>query len=234
MVFAPTQVDGSVSPLPLSSAVPDGTNTPLPIEGGPVINTGGNNLVPVSVYVKDGNNVVEGITTDAAVTGDTSGTFSAKLRGLVKIFTDIWDSTNHLFNVGPARWNETTWDKNRGNTDNITVLASAARTTTTTSADLTNFNARGVVICVDTTVNAVACSNVVTISGKDPVSGKYQVLLTGAAIVAVGTVFFTIYPGATPATNLAVSLPLPRTFKVTITSGNANSATYSVGASFIL
>jgi hypothetical protein len=40
-----------------------------------------------------------GVTTDAAVTTDANGTLSAKLRGLVKIFNDIWDSTNHFFKV---------------------------------------------------------------------------------------------------------------------------------------
>lgn len=44
-------------------------------------------------------NTVEGTTTDAAVTGDNSGTFSAKLRGLSKILSDVWDSVNHRFHV---------------------------------------------------------------------------------------------------------------------------------------
>lgn len=83
----------------MSSAVPDGTNTPLAIEGGPSISTGGNNLVPVSIYVKDGNNLVEGATTDAAVTGDTNGSLSAKLRGLSKILNSVWDTTLNLLGV---------------------------------------------------------------------------------------------------------------------------------------
>lgn len=40
-----------------------------------------------------------GATADAAVVTDANGTLSAKLRGLVKIFADIWDSTNHWFQV---------------------------------------------------------------------------------------------------------------------------------------
>jgi hypothetical protein len=47
------------------------------------------------VNIPDGSNVVEGLTTDAAVLGDVSGTFSAKLRGLSKILNDIWDNANH-------------------------------------------------------------------------------------------------------------------------------------------
>lgn len=99
MGFTATPVDGSGTPIPMSSAVPDGTNTPLPIEGGPAVSTGGNTLVPVSMYVKDGNDLTQGVTTDAAVTGDNAGTLSAKLRGLSKIFFDMWDSTNHWLQV---------------------------------------------------------------------------------------------------------------------------------------
>jgi hypothetical protein len=49
--------------------------------------------------IADGANVVEGVTTDVAVTSDASGTLSAKLRGLVKILADVWDSVNHRLNV---------------------------------------------------------------------------------------------------------------------------------------
>jgi hypothetical protein len=66
MAFTAQPLDGSSTPIPMSSAVPDGTNTPLAIEGGPSITTGGNTLVPVSMYIKDGNNVAQGTTTDAA------------------------------------------------------------------------------------------------------------------------------------------------------------------------
>lgn len=49
--------------------------------------------------IADGADVAEGSTTDAAVTGDNTGTVSAKLRGLSKIFADVWDSVNHRLNV---------------------------------------------------------------------------------------------------------------------------------------
>src|SRR5258708_3578320 len=75
MAFTATPVDGSVAPIPMSSAVPDGTNTPLAIEGGPSIATGGNTLVPVSMWVKDGNDVTLGAQADASASTD-SGTFS--------------------------------------------------------------------------------------------------------------------------------------------------------------
>jgi hypothetical protein len=48
---------------------------------------------------------VLGAITDAAVTGDTAGSISAKQRGLSKILTDIWDSVNHLFHFNVKQWN---------------------------------------------------------------------------------------------------------------------------------
>lgn len=99
MAFTATPTDGSTTPIPMSSVVPDGTNTPTALEGGPIISSGGNNLAPVSLYVKDGNDLAQGATTDAAVVSDVNGTLSAKLRGLVKIYADVWDSINHRLHV---------------------------------------------------------------------------------------------------------------------------------------
>jgi len=49
-----------------------------------------------------------GATTDAAVVTDTDGSISGKMRGLVKIFADVWDSTVHFLGVGLANkiWGE--------------------------------------------------------------------------------------------------------------------------------
>src|SRR5260221_8414 len=68
------------------------------VEGGPqTTDSGGKKSTPVAVYGEDGGNVVEGVTTDAAVTGGNAGTLSAKLRGLSKMFASVWNSvTNSL------------------------------------------------------------------------------------------------------------------------------------------
>jgi len=42
---------------------------------------------------------VLGITTDAAITTNAGGTISGKLRGLIAILADIWNSTVHAFGV---------------------------------------------------------------------------------------------------------------------------------------
>lgn len=49
--------------------------------------------------IADGADVTEGAIADVAVTGDNSGTVSAKLRGLNKILADVWDSVNHWLKV---------------------------------------------------------------------------------------------------------------------------------------
>jgi hypothetical protein len=43
-----------------------------------------------------------GATTDAAVTGDSGGTLAAKLRGLLKVLSSVWDSTNSRLGTKPV------------------------------------------------------------------------------------------------------------------------------------
>ncbi len=75
MSFTPIPLDGSATPIPMSSAVPDTTNTPLALEGGPSKSTGGNSLVPAAVYMYDGYDVTMGAEADAAASSD-AGTFT--------------------------------------------------------------------------------------------------------------------------------------------------------------
>lgn len=130
--YTATPLDSSTPPLPMSSGVPFGTNTTTPTEMGPINPNSGNPVAPVSMYVKDGNDLAEGATTDTAVVGDVTGSVSAKLRGLSKIFNDIWDSVNHRIKVdgsgvtqpvsGTVTANQGgTWTVQPGNTANTTA-----------------------------------------------------------------------------------------------------------------
>lgn len=130
-------------------------------------------------------------------------------------------------------WNGASYDRQRNNTD-VILLASGSRTTTQTSADQTNFNARGIKVILDVTVVAAAPSVTVSIQAKDPASGKYYTLLTGAAVVTAVTNVYTIYPALVAAANVVANDVLPRTFRVIVTANNANAAIYSVGYSLIL
>lgn len=133
----------------------------------------------------------------------------------------------------PLLFNGTNSDRARNNTD-ITLLASAARTASNDTADQTNYNGRGVHIVIDVTAIAATPSVVFTVQGKDALSGKYYTLLASTAIVGTGTTVLRIFPGATAAANLTANDILPRTWRVSIAHDNADSITYSVGASVIL
>ena len=131
--------------------------------------------------------------------------------------------------------NGTTWDRDRNNVE-ATALASAARTATTNSPDIVNYNGRGVVVILDITAFAATPVLTLSIEGKDPVSGGYYTILIGAAINVAGASrnIYVVYPGITETANVDVSFPLPRTFHITVTHGDADSVTYSVGYANIL
>lgn len=112
----------------------------------------------------------------------------------------------------------------------ITVLASAARTATVNSSDFEgSANAANVVI--DVTAASATPSITVKIQGKDVLSGAYYDILTSAAITGTGTTVLKVGPGTTAAANLAVSETLPNVWRVRVEHADADSITYSVGAS---
>lgn len=129
--------------------------------------------------------------------------------------------------VHSVLWNGTTYDRQRNNNE-ATLLSSAARTTTQTGSDITTYNARGIHVILDMTVVGTG-SVTLEIQGKDPASGKYYALLTGAVVNTNSTNVYKIYPGLTAATNAVANDHLPRTIRINVTANNANSATYSVG-----
>lgn len=128
------------------------------------------------------------------------------------------DSTGSVVDAGPPR------------TVGAVALASAARTTTQTPADISNDYARNLDVIVDITVNAGGLGSItVAINFKDPASGKYINLLTSAAMTAVGTIVLRVSPHLTAAANLIAQANLARTLQIVVTANNANPVTYSVG-----
>lgn len=112
-----------------------------------------------------------------------------------------------------------------------TLLESAARTATVSSADQKINNMRGVRVSINTTAKGEGAtpSVVPTIEVKDPVSGTYTAVLTGAAITDVGHVEMVVYPGITAAANVAASMAMSNVYRVTMTHADTDSITYSVG-----
>jgi|SRR3569833_485349 len=114
----------------------------------------------------------------------------------------------------------------------VTLLASAARTTTQTGSDITNLSANTLVVCLDVTTAGTG-SVTILIEGKDAASGKYRTLLQGAAVTTVTTNYYKVGPTIAASANAIAQEYLPTTFRITVTANNANSVTYSVGYSLL-
>ena len=140
----------------------------------------------------------------------------------------------------PLTFNETNFDRERGNV-NVTALASAARTASTNSADLVNYNGRGIHVYLDVTVNPGAAETLqLLIQAKDALSGGYYNLLSDGAQAyggVAGSRQAIVYNGVAAASadvDAVAGFPVPRTYRVRIVHSAAGSWTYSVGASVIL
>lgn len=129
-------------------------------------------------------------------------------------------------------FNGTSYDRVRNNIE-AEALASAARTAAINSADIINYNHKGIIVYLDITVDAVTADLTLSIEAKDPSSGKYiKIFTASAAASAVGMFTYVLYPGSVTADDEVTEvhlLPLPRTFRISIAVADADEATYSVG-----
>ena len=131
--------------------------------------------------------------------------------------------------------NGSTWDRQRNNTKG-TLLASAARTATTTSADQTNYNARGVVLFLNVTAVSGTGGLQTRLRYIDPISATQQYASVAPTVVtATGLFIYVFYVGAA-AGNVAAatSLVLPRDWAASVVHGDASSYTYSLGYATLL
>lgn len=197
-------------------------------------------LVPIAEVFVPGDQLraLQGSTlTNTDAGGNVSSPANFNLKQINDLAVQMAGSdgvtSTHILQIANGLYNGATHDQQRGNLDNIVVLASAARTTTQTQTDQTNYNHRGIIVVLDMTVVGTG-SVTLEIDAKDPVSGKYYAVLTGAAVVTNVTNVYRVYPGLTAVANATVSDVLPRTWRVKVTANNANSATYSVGAMLVL
>ena len=155
--------------------------------------------------------------------------------GNAKAATDAMDGAGAQ-RFHPMLYNGATFDRQRGN-QGVTLLASAARTGTTTTATQTNYNARGIVVFLNVTVASGTGGLQVQLGYVDPVSGNNILISTApTAITATGIRAYIYFPGN--ATGGLVSqnnqTVLPRSFYVSVAHGDGSSYTYSVGGSVIL
>lgn len=109
------------------------------------------------------------------------------------------------------------------------ILASAARTASVNSPDISTAGATGLIVVIDVTAITASPSIVPKIQMRDVLSGKYVDVLTGAAITGTGTTALYVDPRITAAANVAAAVPLGRVMRVVMTAADADSITYSVG-----
>lgn len=114
-----------------------------------------------------------------------------------------------------------------------TVLTSAARTATPDTQELdVPWGARAATFVLDVTASAATPSIVWKVEGVDRASGAVFALLTGAAVTGVSTNVYRVGPDLAAVANVTALNYLPPVIRITVTHGDADSITYSVGANF--
>lgn len=113
--------------------------------------------------------------------------------------------------------------------EEVVLLPSASRTTTQTSGDLQNLGGRSDLRVILDMTTVGTGSVTVTINGKDPASGKYFLILAGAAVTTNSTNTYKVGVNVAASANAIAQDYLPPTFQIVVTANNANAATYSVG-----
>ena len=125
----------------------------------------------------------------------------------------------------PVLFNETSWDRQRGNTQG-TALASAAQTASVNSADITIYNGSKLAVYLDVTAASGTSPTLdVTVKAKDPASGKYFTI--GTFTQKTGVISDALFIGNGSGSTFAV-----RTIRVeAVIGGTSPSFTFSVGYS---
>lgn len=144
----------------------------------------------------------------------------------VLAFPHLWDPSN------------TQWVRERGNYEGE-LLASAPRSILTSSPLQTNPNAIGVIVLLNVTVNPGG-ADVLTMSLVEVINGVTANAVASIMTQAAENNIYTlsIYPGSNatpdnPNYNKILGLPLPRTWKVTV-SPSGGSWTYDVQHAIVI
>lgn len=172
--------------------------------------------------------------------GKTPGSGGSDAQNLVAVYEGNAAGSAPVKPLGVAQYqiNGTsgTWDRVRNNHE-ATLLASAARTTTQTGSDQTNFNAKSAYVVIDVTAGATAPGLTPAIQMKDTLSGKYiQVHANLTKITATGTYvyFFGLgAPAAAGGVTATSGFPLPRVWRLVVTVDDTTSYTYSASVHYI-
>jgi hypothetical protein len=119
-------------------------------------------------------------------------------------------------------------DRLRGNVPSAPLATQAATAATRQSADLTNYNGRGILLHVKIANYAGAATFTPQIQWKDS-DGNYVTIWTAAAALSAnGDFTYLLYPGAVAGTGSALTaisgIALPRTFRLNLNyTGNGTT-----------
>ncbi len=162
----------------------------------------------------------------AAALADNASTPTAPAVGA---FGMLWDGVSG-------------WDREPANQE-ASLLASAARTSTTSSAAQTNRGHRGVIVWLNVTGAGAGGTILVHIQGWDPAASAWVTLNAtpaGAGAGFTGGLGMEVSPGASGGTAATagymiqrVGGGLPRTWRVSVVHDTGNSFTYSVSFSLL-
>ena len=185
----------------------------------------------VSLYGK--NSAAGDIALNASAAGNLEVDIVADPYAVFSVGDSVnWGTLSTLVvaNIGEA-FNGTTYDRQRNNQE-VSLLASAARTAEADSADQVNHNGSGLLIYVDWTSETDTVTLTPRLQVKDSIGGGYFTVWTAAAnLTATGDYVYLFQPGgAAGSYTEAVNLRVGRTWRFQMGVGDADSATYSVSA----
>lgn len=119
----------------------------------------------------------------------------------------------------------------------ITLFESAARTESVNTADFNNPTARGIILFLNITAASGSAPTLdLKIQDRDHVSGEYTDI-PGASFAqknTTGNFALVVYPGITDSSNAAVSMVVPRTFRIVCEISDGASFTFSLGGELLI
>jgi hypothetical protein len=140
--------------------------------------------------------------------------------------------------VNEQRYNGSAWEDVYNNTQG-TLLASAARTSTTSSPTQTNTNASGVIVILNVSVITGTVTNGLEmfVIIEDPISGTTFGVNNPTAVKAVGEYRIYVGPDAgagTAPSNISelVGIALPRTWSISVNDGDTSATSYTYSVSY--
>lgn len=129
-------------------------------------------------------------------------------------------------------FNGTTWDRLRDN-EEVTLLASAARSASNEAASRTLYNRKGLILWLRITAVPGVDTVQLAVQFWNNAESEWVTHLSDAATASTGNRVIVVYPGVTATTGIITAFsnsPMPRRYRGIVTHVGAGSFTYSMFA----